>query len=357
MENIIISIITPVYNAEEYLPKCIESILEQNFKAFELILIDDGSQDCSRNICEEYASLTNKIQFIHKNNGGVSLARNKGIEIARGKYITFIDADDYVKKDYLSSLYEAFQLIPNENGLVIQGYTRFHEKEIVSIKRLEEKLYSLECEKEIFHDLALHLLGYPWGKLYNADIINRYNLAFPTGVNYGEDLIFMLNYLVHIDFISSSNATEYYYRSFNTNSLFYNYNNYESELKGYHLLRKAFENIKSKYEYTDKQLEGLHNGMMYFMMRAVKTMYKPKTKLSYTKRLKIYHTDFSSKEYIELIEFYQSSNRIDVYIKYCIKNHYWRILDLLLFSFYILRYSSICNKLYILHIKHQIKVH
>lgn len=100
-----ISIIVPIYNVEKYLPKCIESILSQTFTNFELILVNDGSKDRSGIICDEYASKDNRIKVIHKENGGVSSARNSGVDLASGKYIGFVDPDDYIKKDMYERLH------------------------------------------------------------------------------------------------------------------------------------------------------------------------------------------------------------------------------------------------------------
>ena len=99
-----ISVIVPVYNAEKYLHRCIDSILAQTFSDFELLLIDDGSKDNSGRICDEYAAKDSRIRVFHKKNGGVSSARNMGLDNAKGDWITFVDSDDWVKQDYLYSM-------------------------------------------------------------------------------------------------------------------------------------------------------------------------------------------------------------------------------------------------------------
>ena len=99
-----ISIIVPVYNSEKYLGACIDSILSQSFRDIELILVDDGSRDSSSRICDDYAQKDGRVKVIHKANGGVSAARNDGLDIAKGEYITFIDSDDWVEREYLSTL-------------------------------------------------------------------------------------------------------------------------------------------------------------------------------------------------------------------------------------------------------------
>ena len=101
----LISVVVPVYNVEKYIDKCINSIINQTYKNLEIILVDDGSPDNCGNICDEYAKKDNRIIVIHKENGGLSDARNTGIEVSKGKYITFIDSDDYISDNYVSFLY------------------------------------------------------------------------------------------------------------------------------------------------------------------------------------------------------------------------------------------------------------
>jgi glycosyltransferase involved in cell wall biosynthesis len=119
----IISIIVPIYNVEEYIHKCINSIIAQTFRKFELILIDDGSKDNSGKICDEYALRDSRIRVIHKKNGGVSSARNAGLDIAQGEYIGFIDPDDWVEEDMYEVLYQS--LLENDCDISICGVKSF----------------------------------------------------------------------------------------------------------------------------------------------------------------------------------------------------------------------------------------
>ena len=118
-----ISIIVPVYNSEKYLDACIDSILSQSFRDFELILVDDGSKDSSAQICDEYASQDTRVRVIHKANGGVSAARNDGLDIAKGEYITFIDSDDWVERESLSTIsnYRDYDIVFFSHRLVYEG--------------------------------------------------------------------------------------------------------------------------------------------------------------------------------------------------------------------------------------------
>ena len=101
-----ISLVVPVYNVQEYLPECLDSLLGQSFAAIEIILVDDGSTDASAEICDRYAARDGRIRVVHQQNAGVSKARNVGIRLARGKYLGFVDGDDWVDRDYCKRLYE-----------------------------------------------------------------------------------------------------------------------------------------------------------------------------------------------------------------------------------------------------------
>ena len=130
--NPLITIIVPVYNAEKYLSKCIESILTQTYTHFELLLLDDGSNDNSLSICDYYAKQDTRIRVFSHLNMGVSATRNRGIELALGEYISFIDSDDWVKNNYLETLYSALR---NDlgMGLVIAAFDRCSNNEIIPI--------------------------------------------------------------------------------------------------------------------------------------------------------------------------------------------------------------------------------
>lgn len=136
-----ISVIVPVYNAESTLRRCVDSILKQSYQSFEIILIDDGSEDLSGRICDDYGKKDDRIIAIHQNNQGVSVARNRGLDIAKGEFITFIDSDDYVESDYLMVLFSGMvsygvdicmtSLLVNE-GIVDRGTRLNSNSEIIS---------------------------------------------------------------------------------------------------------------------------------------------------------------------------------------------------------------------------------
>ncbi len=187
-DSIFISFIVPVYNVEPYLRECIESIRKQQ-GSWELILIDDGSPDACPAICDEYAGKDNRIKVIHKQNGGVSSARNAGLDVAQGEWIWFIDADDYIVTDALQ------QLIPR---IANQSYdmVRFTMKNLVD-GQLKEMRF-IPASKEISIDELL--LKYPCYNnvmmLFRRQLIESNSLRFSYGLRLGEDMEFQLKYLL-----------------------------------------------------------------------------------------------------------------------------------------------------------------
>lgn len=185
--NPIISIIIPVYNAEKTLNRCVDSVLNQTFHDWELLLIDDGSKDRSMYLCDEYALKDKRIKVFHKKNGGVSSARNMGLDYARGEWITFVDSDDYICEnifDLVSSHNEdllIFNYVINNNGTTRCGksipiwYNSYPIKTILN--------------KYIYIDL----LRTPWSKFFKRSIINT--LRFDNRITIGEDTLFVLQYL------------------------------------------------------------------------------------------------------------------------------------------------------------------
>ena len=154
-----ISIIIPIYNLEKYLDKCIKSILNQTFKDFELILVNDGSTDKSGVICDNYKKVDDRIVVIHKENGGTSSARNIGIDIARGKYIGFVDGDDYIHENMYYELYE--NLIKNNSDISICKFVRVYDNSEMKFSNnnlLEENYSNIEALKELYKENAVDFI-------------------------------------------------------------------------------------------------------------------------------------------------------------------------------------------------------
>jgi glycosyltransferase involved in cell wall biosynthesis len=176
-----LSIIVPVYNVEAYLPKCIDSILNQSFEDFELILINDGSTDKSSNICEYYREKDARVVFFQKENGGLSSARNIGLDYAKGEYVAFVDSDDWIDQ----SMYNSLILALEKNGcdIVICGHNIVNfDGSITSISKVKyDTLYSgLEATKLILGDILI--FSFAWDKLYKRELFD--GIRYPEGQIY-----------------------------------------------------------------------------------------------------------------------------------------------------------------------------
>lgn len=203
-----ISVVVPVYNSAPYLRECIDSILSQTFKDFELILVDDGSTDDSSVICEEFARLTTNLYVIHQPNGGASAARNRGISLAGGENITFIDSDDTVAPDFLEGLLEA-----NSSDLACAGIVwQQPNKTSVTDGYTDARIYHLDREDDFTAVISLPRMTSPVAKLYKTDILQTYDMAFDPQLDYGEDRDFNLQYLARARTVSTSTNNAYYYR-------------------------------------------------------------------------------------------------------------------------------------------------
>lgn len=211
-----ISIIVPIYNVEEYLRKCIESALCQTYADFELILVDDGSPDNCGAICDEYAAKDERIRVIHKENGGLSDARNAGLDIAEGKYIFFLDGDDFIDPNLLETVVPFM-----ETGLdmLVFGYRNFFENE--EVREIKHKWHGfaqvsgqLEKRNFLLNSLLSYRIGWEaWNRVYRREVIEKYRLRFADNRKiFAEDLYFCLCYCAHAKSIRSIDVCLYNYR-------------------------------------------------------------------------------------------------------------------------------------------------
>lgn len=235
-----VSVIIPVYNVEDKIERCIKSLLQQSFKEFEMIFIDDGSTDKSGEICEAYAKCDDRITVIHKVNEGVSIARNIGIQRAVGSYLTFVDSDDYVEKDYLKVLYEA--MLENlELSICGVYFCRENCYEKTQQKNIEN--YCLELnkqnEKKIAEMIQDRRFNYVYGKMYSKAIIDQNRIRFDKKITLGEDTIFVMNYLKYIKKCEVIGAA------------YYNYIKYANGT----LTHTFYEDIYQRYTYINNSIK------------------------------------------------------------------------------------------------------
>lgn len=208
----LVSVIIPVYNTEKYLNQCINSVLAQTLSDIEVLLIDDGSTDGSGKICDDYARKDKRIHVIHTSNHGVSHARNRGLDQAKGEYISFTDSDDWIDPDMIATLYRLMQthhadlstcgyIIEDENGSIIYN---IKEKAIYTLNKWDT-IYSL------FHDKHYKYKGNLWDKLYNRNIIDNHHLRFNEKIYYNEDRLFIFQYLSYCQSLAYTSSPYYHY--------------------------------------------------------------------------------------------------------------------------------------------------
>lgn len=191
-EQPLISIIVPAYNVELYVETCIKSLIEQTYKNLEIIIIDDGSDDNSLNICKQYALKDTRIKLIRQKNSGVSVARNKGIDAANGDYIGFVDADDYCDKNMFKYLYES--LIKYEADIACCRRNEIKNNKIIDVTGYyynedEKVLTKLEMLNRYVQSMDLYI----WNKLYKSNIVK--NRKFPINIIFGEDFFTVFKWL------------------------------------------------------------------------------------------------------------------------------------------------------------------
>ena len=207
MDNELISIIVPVYKVEKYLEKCVKSILKQTYTNLEIILVDDGSPDKCGQLCDELAKIDDRIKVFHKENGGLSDARNYGVERANGEYIGFVDSDDYIHECMYEELYKAIK----KSGTLIAecGVTRVYKNTLRPHYEGEDYFLVLDREEYLKEYLKnKRLYGSAWCKLIHKDLAKK--IKFPTGKIY-EDAFYTLELLKTVDKYTLISGNYYYY--------------------------------------------------------------------------------------------------------------------------------------------------
>lgn len=215
-----VSIIVPVYNVEKYLHRCVDSILQQTFKDFELILVDDGSPDNCGKICDEYAAKDSRVTVIHKANGGVSSARNAGLDVATGKYIMFCDSDDVVKPLWCEVM--LYSSLGKPSVFVCCNVERFNIDSDFKGDCIENISEINVVETDFFNIYRKGISAYCVNKIYERSIIDSYGLRFDDSCSFGEDAIFNAEYAKHCSSFIYIDAKLYVYIQY-PNSLGHRY--------------------------------------------------------------------------------------------------------------------------------------
>lgn len=266
-EQVLVSVIVPVYNAEPYLEACVTSLLEQTYQKLDILLVDDGSTDGSFSLCRKYEELARgKVRVIHKENGGVSSARNLGISLAKGEYLIFVDADDQVHKELVKIYMEA-----NDKSKILLCDISNNEADLEKVYADKWRENVAFYSKESFMDLFFNdYINSPCNKLYDAEILRKYKVQYPEGLDLGEDLLFNLEYFKYgPSEYKVLTCPLYYYQDDHTGSLtnYFRPDLYEIQIKLFRVLEEFLRSTKIWNEHNQKIYFGMFWDRLYLTVR------------------------------------------------------------------------------------------
>ena len=258
MKSGLISIIIPVYNAEKYLRECIDGILGQSYKNYELLLVNDGSTDGSATICDEYAKENSQIKVFHRENSGPSVTRNFGVDMAEGEYIVFIDADDVIDDNYLFALHD--NLSRYGVDLVLCDYERFYKDDLEQKVHYGISRYSVAIAKsreelaKVYQNSSTNLFGISvWAKLYKSEIIKKHHIRFPEDISFEEDCCFNVQYFEYVNTAAFTRETVYHYRQIEKSlSKLYQTSTFRDLINGYNKRKEFVSKIGMEQEDVKK---------------------------------------------------------------------------------------------------------
>ena len=292
----LISIVVAVYNAEQTLKKCVDSLLAQTYKNTEIILVNDCSTDNSLSVCKEYESkYENVIVVDNEKNSGVSFTRNQGIKASKGKYICFVDSDDYVEPDYLEELYKCYQ---KYNTVPICGIVYHDEVDnrppVNYVWSGGDELVSLGDAFRLYDELYLTAL---WNKLFSVRKIKENNLLFDIKLSMGEDLKFSVEYFqkTNTEYVYVFSDTLYHYTKLTNSTLMSKFarNGIDGGLESLQLIRDLAINFNPNADVIyNLEIERLKNNLIYFLIRD-----KSFSKKEKIEKIREFKPDFSKRDY------------------------------------------------------------
>lgn len=249
-----ISVIIPVYKVEPYLRQCVDSVVGQTYKNLEIILIDDGSPDNCGVICDEYAEWDERVFVIHKQNGGLSNARNDGIMAATGKWLAFLDSDDWIEVDYYEKLLVAVEM--GNPDIIISGcYWKEYPHKRKSVRNFNRPAFYNDREHILEFQANIIRTGMPWDKLYKTDFIKKQGFMFDTSINAFEDFLFNFQVYEKAESVAVCPVNGYHYRQM-TESITSSFNPAKPQIT-YQYLTKLHEYAAS-YGTGEKQQSGVN---------------------------------------------------------------------------------------------------
>ena len=280
-----ISIVIPVFNAESFIRRCLDSIIAQGYKDFEVILIDDGSTDQSASICDFYASKYECFSAIHTSNQGVSAARNLGIKSAKGRFVTFIDADDYVSPQHLQAFADAGGL---DSDVCFTGVNVvYNDSSLNHITRIKDTGTNIS-RKTFIEDCITsgHCLS-PWAKLFSLNFLKSHNITFDEGLKYAEDRVFIAQVLTKAKTFSASDEYTYVYTHENPIALTLRTRPYDQTwayVKQYYLL---IENLLSVINASNELIDIAHQIYAYGALAMVSDLISDNQIDFHTRKIKL----------------------------------------------------------------------
>lgn len=313
-----ISVIVPVYRVENSLRECIESVMSQTYEDWEMILVDDGSPDTSGSICDEYAETDSRIHVIHQPNGGLSNARNSGLKIANGEYVTFLDSDDLLTRDCLKT----FSEYTYKDTLVALATEKIcgDKSELLGCPK-QEPFHFILKEKNIHHILNYGMVS---GKLYRMDIIRTNNIYFDETVLH-EDTVFLFQYLKYISRVQFVPNIGYKYivKEVHT-GLSTKVTSAKKLLQSHIIIRNALDEICLTFGFPKEEMKAHYGWIAWNMVRAVKINYRIKNKNAD----KLDLLSNLDKHFIQT--YYMPDTKIDSFVKEIICNCPGRVSNFIL---------------------------
>jgi len=304
----LISVIIPIYNASSSIGRCVNSVLEQTFTDFELILVDDGSTDDSLFVCQNIALQDKRVVIIHQANQGVSSARNYGIILSRGVWMTFVDADDYLNPQYLEKMLASSA---NNNDIIVGGYNKIvtsENKSRVCLEFPNVQLIKKNPESKLWDKLLLY--GMPWGKLFRTSLIKINSIFFPIDFSLHEDHIFFFEVLLCSETVGFIDYCGYNYVdnggvTLSRGSLV----SFELKWKSFLILSQKFKEIVEKYDLDEDALLSFQNFRVRLYISAILLCYKNKSyhnnwiypTKELRKQIKRFHKPVSMQGYVTKI--------------------------------------------------------
>ncbi|WP_163318158.1 glycosyltransferase [Dysgonomonas sp. 520] len=254
-DSVLISVIIPVYNIEKLLNRCLDSVVGQTYTNLEIILIDDGSADSSPQICDQYAEHDLRIKVVHKENGGVSAARNLGLDIASGDYISFVDSDDWLEPDMYDTLVTYLKNDPTD----ILRFNACKKGEVFTSTHLSGNFEGNRMTDEVVLSMIgseklgeIFLMGVPWIYLYRREVIERNNIRFDVNLRRSEDRLFCITTMLYARKITFVKDVLYHYEVLTTSlSNKYDPLRWQQELYYLDMLRKEYTKVFSP-QYVEK---------------------------------------------------------------------------------------------------------